>query len=70
MHSQQDWIFEIRGREVFVRVDVDNDSGGIIRRYSVTAGPSQVGLAIDVSSRADAAAKVEELLTLLLGPSW
>lgn len=70
MYSQQNWIFVIRGREVIVRVDADIDGAAVIRRYSVTSGPSQVDLAINVSSRAEAHSKIEELLSLLLGKSW
>lgn len=70
MQPLQDWIFVIRGREIVARVDVDKSGAGILRGYSVTLGPSQVGMEIPVLSRAEAASKIEELLTLLMGPNW
>jgi hypothetical protein len=70
MHAQQDWIFIIRGREIIARVEMVEAGGGILRRYSVSAGPSQVGLEISVPSKVEASAKIEELVTLLLGPNW
>lgn len=70
MQPLQDWLFVIRGREIAARVDVDESGAGFLRGYSVTSGPSQVGIEISVLSKAEAASKIEELLTLLLGPSW
>lgn len=70
MQRQEDWSLTIRGRDVTVRV-VRGDSGpGTMIGFHVVYGPSRLGLDIAVSSKQDAAAKAEALLSEMMGENW
>lgn len=70
MHEFQEWTFTARDRLVIARVEIDGSGGGVINRYQVFPGPSQSGLSIAVKSQAEAAERLEQLVTSLLGPNW
>lgn len=70
MHEFQDWIFSANGRSITARVQVDGTGGGTIVRFEASPGPAQSGLSIKVSSQQDAGAKLEQILTDLLGAGW
>lgn len=70
MHPFQDWTFIANGRIITARVEVDDYGGGTIIRFEARPGPAQSGLAIKVGSQQEAAAKLERILTDLLGDGW
>lgn len=70
MYAFQDWTFSANGRIITARVEVDDKGGGTITRFDARPGPAQSGLSIKVSSQQEAATKLEQILTDLLGAGW
>ena len=73
MHRHEDWNLSIRGRDVTVRVVCAIGwAGGVncqgtVVGFHVLYGPSRLGLDIAVTSKEDAASKIEGLLPELMG---
>lgn len=70
MYAFQDWTFNANGRIITARVEVDGSGGGTITRFETRPGPAQSGLSIKVNSQQEAATKLEQILTDLLGAGW
>lgn len=66
--ERENWVFQIRGRAVTVRVEVDGRGGGELLRYSMDRGPTQWDLAAKVASRKEARLWLEARIWELLGP--
>lgn len=70
MFGQEDWNLKVRGRDVTIRVTLQERGHATMTGFHVLYGPSQVGLDIEVQSRQDAMEKVEGLLCKLMGDGW
>lgn len=70
MFGHEDWDLKVRGRDVTVRVALQEQGRATITAFQVLYGPCQIGLEVQVESRQDATAKVEALLCNLMGDGW